>query len=155
MKGRSKTSNSFTPSGPNLASDGASICTAPSCSASISSLSLYSVLLGYTSTLTRPWVAFSASSLKRMAAWPFGVFGATTWLNLITIGVWANALALTMAAAESAKSRVFSFIDVSMWVKEQTVSCLWRYCLHPITDRQVWLTTIGGRYRDERNAAGR
>ena len=38
--GRSKTSNSFTPNGPNFASDGASICTAPSCSASISSLSL-------------------------------------------------------------------------------------------------------------------
>jgi hypothetical protein len=34
------------PSGPNLASEGASICTAPSCRASSSSLSLYSVLLG-------------------------------------------------------------------------------------------------------------
>ena len=42
MYGRSKTSNSFTPSGPNFASDGASIWTAPSCSASISSLSLKS-----------------------------------------------------------------------------------------------------------------
>ncbi len=40
MYGRSNTSNSLTPSGPNFASDGASICTAPSCSASISSLSL-------------------------------------------------------------------------------------------------------------------
>src|SRR5471030_395871 len=44
--GKSKASNSFTPSGPNLASDGASICTAPSCNASSSSLSLYSWLFG-------------------------------------------------------------------------------------------------------------
>ena len=44
--GRSNTSNSRTPSGPNLASEGASICTAPSCSASISSPSLYSVEFG-------------------------------------------------------------------------------------------------------------
>ena len=35
----------FADVGPNLASDGASICTAPSCNASISSLSLYSVEL--------------------------------------------------------------------------------------------------------------
>ncbi len=40
MNGRSNTSNSRTPSGPNLASDGASICTEPSDSASISSPSL-------------------------------------------------------------------------------------------------------------------
>ena len=38
--GRSKISNSLAPNGPNLASEGASICTAPSCSASSSSLSL-------------------------------------------------------------------------------------------------------------------
>ena len=46
MYGRSNTSNSRTPSGPNLASDGASICTEPSCSASISSPSLNSELFG-------------------------------------------------------------------------------------------------------------
>ncbi len=44
--GRSNTSNSLAPRGPNFDSDGASICTEPSCSASISSLSLYSWLFG-------------------------------------------------------------------------------------------------------------
>ena len=42
---------------------------------------------------------FSASCLKRSAAWPFGVSVATTWLNLITIGAWANALEVRQAAA--------------------------------------------------------
>ena len=46
MYGRSNTSNSRAPSGPNLASDGASRCTDPSDSASSSSPSLYSVELG-------------------------------------------------------------------------------------------------------------
>src|SRR5579872_1654445 len=38
---------------------------------------------------TRPFVFFSASSLKRSAALPFGVSAVTTWLNLITMGVCA------------------------------------------------------------------
>jgi len=46
MNGRSNTSKARTPSGPNLASEGASICTEPNCRASISSPSLNSELLG-------------------------------------------------------------------------------------------------------------
>src|SRR4030095_5507462 len=92
MNGRSNTSNSRTPSGPNFASEGASIWTEPSCSASISSPSLNSELFGYTSTLTRPLVRSSASCLNRSAPLPFGVSMATTWLNLMTIGCCALAL---------------------------------------------------------------
>jgi PAS domain-containing protein len=74
MKGRSKTSNSFTPSGPNLASDGASICTAPSCSASISSLSLYSVAVGVDLDLDlAAWSARRRFLAKNSAALPLGV----------------------------------------------------------------------------------
>ncbi len=46
MYGRSKISNSRAPSGPNFDTEGASICTDPSCSASISSPSLNSWLFG-------------------------------------------------------------------------------------------------------------
>src|SRR5262249_6836924 len=60
------------------------------CSASSSSLSLYSVELGYTSTFTRPLVYFSASSRNLSAPLPLGVSSATTWLNLITIGCCAK-----------------------------------------------------------------
>src|SRR4051794_13112804 len=74
------------PRGANFAVDGASICTEPSCSASISSLSLYSDELGKTSIVTLPLVYFSASSLNFSAPLPLGVSLATTWLKLMTIG---------------------------------------------------------------------
>lgn len=54
---------------------------------------LYSWLLGYRLTCTRPRVRDSASSLNFCAALPLGVSGATTWLNLITTGLAANAAA--------------------------------------------------------------
>ncbi len=104
MYGRSNTSNSRAPSGPNLASEGASICTEPNCSASISSPSLKSELLGYTSTLTRPLVRSSASCLKRSAPLPLGVSSATTWLNLMTIGCCAAAGAIASASAAQASA---------------------------------------------------
>src|SRR3990167_4000811 len=94
MKGKSNASNSFTPSGPNLANEGASICTEPICRASISSLSLYKALLAYTSTLTLPLVNSAAFLAKNSEALPLGVSTATTWLNLMT--VWA----LTASAAK-------------------------------------------------------
>ena len=102
MYGRSNTSNSRTPSGPNFATEGASIWTEPSCSASISSPSLNSELFGYTSTFTRPFVRSSASFLKYSAPLPFGVSTATTWLNLMTIGCWAAAGKASANAAKSA-----------------------------------------------------
>src|SRR3954452_20714549 len=106
MYGRSNTSNSLTPSGPNLASDGASICTAPICSASSSSLSLYSVELAYTSTLTLPLVSSPARLAKNSDALPLGVSLATTWLNLITIGACASALPAIPSPAASATASV-------------------------------------------------
>ena len=105
MYGRSNTSNSRTPSGPNLASDGASICTEPSDSASISSPSLYSVEFGYTSTLTLPGSAFSASSLNFSAPLPFGVSWATTWLNLMMMGCCACAAETANTAAAASASQ--------------------------------------------------
>jgi hypothetical protein len=57
----------------------------------LQSLKLFKVELGNTSTLTLPPVYFSASSWNFSAPLPFGVSGATTWLNLMTIGCWALA----------------------------------------------------------------
>src|SRR5574343_614552 len=109
MYGRSKTSNSLAPSGPNLARLGASIWTAPSCRASSSSLSLYSWLFGKTCTCTRPLVRSSASFLKYSAALPFGVSCATTWLNLITKSA-ALAMPETPKARLATRAAYFSFI---------------------------------------------
>src|SRR6266513_4817685 len=105
MYGRSKISNSRTPSGPNFDTDGASICTLPSCSICISSPSLKSWLFGYTSTLTLPWVRDSASSLNLSEPLPFGVFSATTWLNLMTTGCCACAMPNPSASAVTARNR--------------------------------------------------
>src|SRR5437867_3228546 len=109
MYGRSNTSNSRTPSGPNFATDGANICTEPSCSASISSPSLNSELFGYNSTLTRPLVRSSASFLKYSAPLPLGVSTATTWLNLMMVGCCAiarlaNARSANVASATDRRS---------------------------------------------------
>src|SRR5438874_2251289 len=41
--------------------------------------------------MTLPLVYFSASSLNLSEPLPLGVSGATTWLNLMTIGAWAVA----------------------------------------------------------------
>src|SRR5438105_15534990 len=113
MYGRSYTSNSRTPSGPNLATDGASICTDPSCSASISSPSLYSWLLGNTSTLTRPLLRSSASFLNCSAPLPFGVSSATTWLNLMTTGCCADAVPKANVAEIATATKMRNFIDTS------------------------------------------
>ena len=48
-------------------------------------------LTSVTSTFTLPPVYFSASSRNLSAPLPFGVSGATTWLNLMTIGACAAA----------------------------------------------------------------
>src|SRR5271169_2819205 len=48
---------------------------------------------------TLPLVRSSASCLNRSAAIPFGVSGATTWLNLITIGACAQAAPAKSSAA--------------------------------------------------------
>jgi hypothetical protein len=55
-------------------------------------------------------VSFSASSLKRSAARPFGVSVATTWLNLMTMGAWAHAAALSDAPASSASAATTDLI---------------------------------------------
>src|SRR3954469_10258311 len=58
----------------------------------------------------RPFVYFSASSLNLSAPLPLGVSGATTWLNLITIGAWACAPVrgrVSRAAPQSAAMSLF------------------------------------------------
>src|SRR6476469_9614625 len=130
MYGRSNTSNSRAPSGPNFASEGARICTDPNCSASISSPSLNSALFGYTSTLTRPLVRSSASFLKYSAPLPLGVSTATTWLNLMTIGCCANAEPANASSADAATTRKKrDFIDTSngRWT---LYDCSCEFCGH-------------------------
>src|SRR3954453_9062289 len=106
--GRSSASNSLAPSGANFAVEGASICTEPSCSASISSLSLNNDEFGYTSTFTLPPVYLSASYLNLSTPLPFGVSLATTWLNLMMIGDCAAAGPATVLSAHRTAVRTNS-----------------------------------------------
>src|SRR5438046_3699046 len=124
--GRSNTSNSGMPAGPNLPGTGASICTEPIFSASSSSASLNSMLFGYTSTLTRPFVRSSARRLNSFAACPFGVSGAATWLNLMTIGCCAAAGPATRSTARAAQISGFimigfPFVDVALRIAMQSM----------------------------------
>src|SRR6185295_3064671 len=52
--------------------------------------------------LTRPFVYCSANSLNLLAPLPFGVSGATTWLNLMLIGACPSAPAEASARATPA-----------------------------------------------------
>ena len=81
-------------------------CTSPSSSASSSLASPNSCELGKTCTCTLPGSFFSASSLNFSAPWPLGVFSATTWLNLMTIGAWADALNGRAAAPATAPAAI-------------------------------------------------
>ena len=68
--GRSKTSKSLIPTGPNLDTDGAIKSTFPICNASISSRSLNNWLFGKTSTIILP-LDFFYNISKKLAAIPF------------------------------------------------------------------------------------
>jgi len=105
MHGKSNTSNSLAPSGPNLGERRRQHLHGAELQRFQFFLVLKQLAVGINLHLDLAVGVFAGEFLNLSAARPFGVSGATTWLNLMTIGSSLQAAGATVRQAAATTSR--------------------------------------------------